>query len=91
MNLGKLGVWYFTDLMSANKAAEAAQRIEALGYSALWIPEAVGRNPFAHAAWLLDTRNSYWAWSDQMISGEAVGSKYYPRGVTAILWLKGGK
>jgi len=45
----------------------------------------------AHAAWLLDTRNSYWAWSDQMISGEAVGSKYYPRGVTAILWLKGGK
>ena len=53
MNLGKLGVWYFTDLMSANKAAEAAQRIEALGYSALWIPEAVGRNPFAHAAWLL--------------------------------------
>lgn len=53
MNLGKLGVWYFTDLMSANQAAEAAQRIEGLGYSALWIPEATGRNPFAHAAWLL--------------------------------------
>ena len=53
MNLGKLGVWYFTDTMPATKAAETAQRIEALGYSALWIPEAVGRNPFAHAAWLL--------------------------------------
>ena len=53
MNLGKLGVWYFTDTMPASKAAEAAQRIEALGYSALWLPEAVGRNPFAHAAWLL--------------------------------------
>ena len=53
MNLGKLGVWYFTETMPANKAAETAQRIEALGYSALWIPETIGRNPFAHAAWLL--------------------------------------
>jgi hypothetical protein len=41
----------------------------------------------AHAAWLLDPRNTYWAWSDQMLSGEAKGSKYYPRGVTSILWL----
>lgn len=40
-----------------------------------------------HASWLLDERNSYWAWSDQMISGEAKGSKYYPRGVTSVLWL----
>ena len=53
MNLGKLGVWYFTDTMPATKAAETAQRIEALGYSALWLPETVGRNPFAHSAWLL--------------------------------------
>jgi len=53
MKLGKLGVWYFTDRMSATQAAEAAQRIEALGYAALWLPETVGRNPFAHAAWLL--------------------------------------
>jgi hypothetical protein len=41
----------------------------------------------AHASWLLDEKNHYWAWSDQIISGEAKGSKYYPRGVTAILWL----
>jgi len=41
----------------------------------------------AHRAWLMDPKNIYWAWSDQMVSGEAVGSKYYPRGVTAILWL----
>ena len=53
MDLTKPGVWYFTDGMSASQAAEAAQRIESLGYSALWIPEAVGRHPFAHAAWLL--------------------------------------
>ncbi len=41
-----------------------------------------------HAAWLLSEENSYWAWSDQIVSGVAKGSKYYPRGVTAVLWLK---
>ncbi len=53
MELGKLGVWYFTDGMSAPAAAATAQRIEELGYGALWIPETVGRNPFVHASWLL--------------------------------------
>ena len=43
----------------------------------------------AHVQWLLEPEHSaYWAWSDQMIKGQAWGSKYYPRGVTAILWLK---
>ena len=32
-------------------------------------------------------RNAYFAWSDQMLAGVAVGSKYYPRGVTSALWL----
>ncbi len=40
----------------------------------------------AHVAWLLRPENRYWAWSDQIVSGIAKGSKYYPRGVTAILW-----
>lgn len=53
MQLGKLGVWYFTETLTAAQAAEAAQRIESLGYGAFWIPEAIGRHPFAHAAWLL--------------------------------------
>ena len=53
MDLGKLGVWYFLDGMPASAAAEAAQRIEGLGYGALWIPEATGRNPMVHASWLL--------------------------------------
>lgn len=53
MNLGKLGVWYFLDGLPAPTAAETAQRIERLGYSALWIPETVGRHPLVHAAWLL--------------------------------------
>lgn len=41
----------------------------------------------AHADWLTDPQNAIWSWSDQMLDGVAVGSKYYPRGVTAILWL----
>ena len=50
--------------------------------------KAVAAADDAHASWLLDERNSYWAWSDQMVSGVARGSKYYPRGVTSVLWLE---
>lgn len=53
MELGKLGVWSYFDRMSHNEAAEAAQQIEALGYSTLWLPESVGRHPFVLASWLL--------------------------------------
>ncbi|MMZ68437.1 Beta-xylosidase precursor [compost metagenome] len=41
----------------------------------------------AHAAWLTSKDNAYWSWSDQMLAGVICGSRYYPRGVTAILWL----
>ncbi|KAH0534009.1 hypothetical protein FGG08_007386 [Glutinoglossum americanum] len=42
----------------------------------------------AHRSWLMHPESVYFAWSDQMISGVAKGSKYYPRGVTSWLWLK---
>ncbi|MFD6415699.1 glycoside hydrolase family 52 protein [Streptomyces sp. NPDC060194] len=41
----------------------------------------------AHRAWLLHPEHSVWAWSDQMLAGEVTASRYYPRGVTAVLWL----
>ena len=53
MDLKQLGVWYFFDGMSAAASATAAQRIEALGYSTLWIPETAGRSPLVFASWLL--------------------------------------
>lgn len=53
MEIGKLGVWCFFDAMAAGGAALAAQRIETLGYRTLWIPEAVGREAFASASFLL--------------------------------------
>ena len=70
MDLTKTGVWYFTDGMSASEAAESAQRIESLGYSALWIPETVGRHPFAHAAWLL-------ANTSQLVVATGIASIYH--------------
>ena len=50
--LATTGVWYFTDGMSSGEAAEFAGRVESLGYSTLWLPDTVGRDPFAHIAWL---------------------------------------
>jgi xylan 1,4-beta-xylosidase len=44
-----------------------------------------------HCKWLLDEANSLFAWSDQLRDGNVIGSRYYPRGVTAMLWLLEGK
>ncbi len=52
MELGPLGVWYFTETMTTPEAGDFAQRLEQLGYAALWLPETLGRNPMAHAAYL---------------------------------------
>ena len=44
----------------------------------------------AHAGWSTSEQNAYWAWSDQIVNGRIKGSRYYPRGVTSILWLENG-
>lgn len=41
-----------------------------------------------HASWLLNQELSYWCWSDQIENGLIIGSRYYPRGVTSILWVE---
>jgi xylan 1,4-beta-xylosidase len=41
----------------------------------------------AHVRWQTDG-SAYWACSDQFVSGEAKGSRYYPRIITAALWLE---
>ena len=58
MELGKIGVWQFLDALPASRAAEAAKRFEGLGYSALWIPETLGRHPFVQASYLLANTSS---------------------------------
>jgi probable F420-dependent oxidoreductase len=53
MMLKRLGVWTGTDALSAKEAGALANRIESLGYGALWIPEGIGREAFSAASWLL--------------------------------------
>ncbi len=54
MNIGRVGIWTFAlDMQPAAKAQEAAAEIEALGYGAIWIPEALGREAFTNSALLL--------------------------------------
>lgn len=54
VDLGRVGIWYGgIDALATPDARQAAQLIEELGFGALWIAEAVGRDPFAFAAVLL--------------------------------------
>jgi probable F420-dependent oxidoreductase len=53
MNLGRVGIWTFLDHHPAARAQEIAAEIEALGYGALWFPEAMGREAFTSAGLLL--------------------------------------
>ena len=50
--LGSLGVWTWIDTQGAAAAAEFCGQLEAWGYDALWVPEAVGRDPFAFLGYL---------------------------------------
>jgi probable F420-dependent oxidoreductase len=50
--IGRLGVWAALDALPAPEAAAFAKRVEAWGYSALWTPEAVGRDPFSLIGYL---------------------------------------
>jgi probable F420-dependent oxidoreductase len=54
MHLGRVGLWTFQlDLQPASAARETAAELEALGYPTVWLPEAVGREPFVNSAMLL--------------------------------------
>lgn len=53
MKFGAYGVFTFTDSMDATQLAELARRVEELGYSTLWYPEAFNYEPFAIGGYLL--------------------------------------
>jgi probable F420-dependent oxidoreductase len=54
MQLGGRGVFFYPDGLGSRETVAFARRLEALGYSALWLPEVGGRDPFVLAARLLD-------------------------------------
>jgi len=58
MDIDRPGVFVFLDTMEGSKIAEVAREVERLGYSAMWVVEAAGRNSLALAAWLLAKTDS---------------------------------
>ena len=56
VDIGRVGIWYGgIDGLRSPDARRAAQLVEELGFGALWLAEAVGRDPFAAAAILLSS------------------------------------
>src|SRR5690349_11794817 len=54
VDIGRVGIWYgMIDTLPTPEAKRAAQLLEQLGYGALWVAEAVGRDPFVSAGVLL--------------------------------------
>ncbi len=53
MKLGKQGVWSPTDSLSVAQLTELVQRVERLGYAALWYPESRGHESFSLGSFLL--------------------------------------
>jgi probable F420-dependent oxidoreductase len=51
-SVGKFGVWTHVDGMPLTQGAAYAKRIEDWGYGAMWLPEAVGRDPFVTIGYL---------------------------------------
>ncbi len=56
--IGRLGIWGLVASLPAAEARIAVARAAELGYGALWVGEAAGRDPFAQLAALADVSGS---------------------------------
>ena len=75
MDLGRKGVFWFTDALTAAQLVELAQRTEQLGYAALWYPEVFGYESFGLGSFLL-------ARTDKLIIASGIAN-IYARDATA--------
>jgi probable F420-dependent oxidoreductase len=58
MDLGRFGIWtYHLNFQPGSKVREVAAELEELGYGALWVGEAVYREPLTSAGFLLAATN----------------------------------
>ncbi|NBS31065.1 MAG: LLM class flavin-dependent oxidoreductase, partial [Actinobacteria bacterium] len=89
-DMGRVGLWYGgIDALPSAQAREAVQEAEALGYGALWLAEAVGRDPMAHSAILLSVTerivlatgiaNVYARDPMTMVAGQRTLAEAFPR------------
>jgi len=58
MDLKKQGVFCFNEGIRAAELRSLVKQFERMGYGAVWIPEAVGREPFATAALMLEATDT---------------------------------
>lgn len=67
-SLGKLGLWTFQlDMQPMRETQRHVARLEELGFRTVWVPEAVGREPFASTSLLLSA-------TDRMILATGIAS-----------------
>lgn len=78
MKFGKLGVFTFTETMNAAQLADLAQRVESLGYSTLWYPEAVHFETFGLGGYLLSK-------TSKLIVGSGIANIYARDPATAAM------
>ena len=69
MDLGRRGVFWFTDSLDKAQLIDLAQRCEQLGYSALWYPEALRYECFSLGSFLL-------AHSEKLIVASGIANIY---------------
>ncbi len=77
MNLTKPGVFAMTDTLTASQLTSLVRKVEGLGYSSFWFPEAFGRDPFALAAHILTV-------TDKLIVGTGIANVWKREPVTMI-------
>jgi probable F420-dependent oxidoreductase len=77
MDLHALGVFAITDSMDGPQIGEFARKVERLGYSALWFPEAFGRDPFALASHMLTV-------TDRLVVGTGIANVWKREAATMI-------
>ena len=59
VDLGKYGIWYGNvDALTTPVAQDAARTIEGLGFTTMWVAEAVGRDPFVSSSVLLSATST---------------------------------
>jgi len=77
MELGKYGVFFFTEGMNKDQLIEYGQKTEALGYSVLWYPEAMGNEAMALGSFMLSH-------TDKLILASGIAN-IYARDATATV------
>jgi probable F420-dependent oxidoreductase len=75
-DIGTWGVWYPTARLDMPALAAFAQRLEELGYAALWYPEAVGWESMSQAAYLL-------CHTSKLLVGSSIANIYARDPITA--------